>query len=136
MIINTNNYDHVMRGPSAQVRYSLAVTARLLADDIAQLRQRGGIPPHIRTVVSALTPQRVLAVDIFGLSLTTDPERTTAYAVMTAVFELASAYNIVGFSDDAEILFTQRILVFDGSATPYAGLVGTAMGSVDQLLTD
>jgi hypothetical protein len=134
MIIDTGSHDHVMRGPSVQVRHSLAMRARLLADDIAELRSSGGIPAHVRTVVSAHIPQRVLVVEVFGLSLKMDPERTVARAVMTAIFGLASAYNIVGLSDDTETLFHQRILVIDTDGHPYAGLVGAAMGQVERLL--
>ena len=133
MFIDAYSQDHVMRGSSAQVRYSLAMTARLLAEDIADLRDGGGLPAYVRTVVSALTPQRMLLVEVFGLSLKLDPERTIARSVLTAIFELASAYNVVGLADDAETLFHQRVLLIDPDGNPYAGLVGAAMGMVEPL---
>ena len=133
MIIDAYSQDHVMRGSSAQVGYSLAMTARLLVEDIADLRVGGGLPAYVRTVVSALTPQRMLLVEVFGLSLEQDPARTIARSVITAIFELASAYNIVSLSDDVETLFHQRILIIDPDGKPYVGLVGAAMGMVESL---
>lgn len=136
MIIDTGSQDHVLRGAAAQTRNNLAITARLLSEDIAELRSSGGIPAHVRTVVSALIPQRVLVIEIFGLSRKADPQRRNARAVMMAIFELVSAHNIVALDNDGETLFSQRILVVDTDGRPYAGLVGAAMGAVEPMFSD
>lgn len=54
-----------------------AAAVRLIAD-IGELRDDGGIPPHVRTVITVVPQQRVLEIRVEGLSVEADPDRTTA----------------------------------------------------------
>jgi hypothetical protein len=66
-----------------------------LAEDIAELRNDGGIPPHVHTVITVLPQQRVLEIRVEGLSVEADPDRTTIRQVTNTLFELASYRNII-----------------------------------------
>jgi hypothetical protein len=54
-----------------------------LAQDIAELRHDGGIPAHVRTVITVLPQQRVLEIRVEGLSShhhpRSDPTRSSNY---------------------------------------------------------
>jgi hypothetical protein len=41
------------------------------------LRDEGGIPANVRTVIEILPQQRVLEIRVEGLSVEADPDRTT-----------------------------------------------------------
>ena len=57
--------------------YTVEAVAVRLADDIAELRNDGGIPEYVRTVITVLPQQRVLEIRVEGLSVEADPDRTT-----------------------------------------------------------
>jgi hypothetical protein len=75
--------------------YTVEVAAVRLSEDIAELRDEGGIPQHVRTIIGILPRQRVLEIRVEGLSVKADPDRTTIREVTNALFELASYHNIV-----------------------------------------
>jgi hypothetical protein len=75
--------------------YTLEAAAVRLVEDIAELRDDGGIPAHVRTVTTVLPQHRVLEIRVEGLSVEADPDRVTIREVTHALFELASYHNIV-----------------------------------------
>jgi hypothetical protein len=113
--------------------YTLEAVAVRLAKDIAELRDDGGIPLHVRTEVTVLPHQRLLEIRVDGLSVDADPDRTTIREVMNTLFELASYHNVVALDGSQPPLFTQRILILDTDGRPFAALVGAAVGDVEPL---
>ncbi|WP_436494277.1 hypothetical protein [Actinokineospora sp. HUAS TT18] len=104
-----------------------------LADDIAELRNDGGIPEYVRTVITVLPQQRVLEIRVEGLSVEADPDRTTIREVTHALFELASYHNIVALDATTPPLFTQRILLVDSDGRPFSAMIGSGVGDVDSV---
>lgn len=49
-----------------------------MSADIAELREEGGLPDHIHTRITVLSQHRVLEIRVEGLSVETDPDRTTS----------------------------------------------------------
>jgi hypothetical protein len=113
--------------------YTLEAAAVRLADDIAELRDDGGIPTHVHTVITVLPQQRVLEIRVEGLSVEADPDRTTIREVTQALFELASYHNIVALDATTPPLFTQRILLVDSDGRPFSAMVGFGIGDVDSV---
>ncbi|GLY68726.1 hypothetical protein [Amycolatopsis taiwanensis] len=111
--------------------YTLEAVAVRLANDIAELRDDGGIPADVRTMTTVLPQQRVLEIRVEGLSVEADPDRTTIREVANTVFELASYHNIAPLDDTAPPLFTQRILLVGPDGRPFAALLGAAIGDVE-----
>ncbi|KAA2253291.1 hypothetical protein F0L68_33305 [Solihabitans fulvus] len=111
--------------------YTLEAAAVRLIEDIAELREEGGIPQHVRTAIGILPQQRVLEIRVQGLSVEADPDRITIREVTTALFELASYHNIVVLDGVTPPLFTQRILLLDSDGSPFSAMVGTAVGDVE-----
>jgi hypothetical protein len=68
--------------------YTLEAVAVRLAEDITELRADGGIPGHVHTVITVLPHQRVLEIQVEGLSIEADPDRTTIREVTNMLFEL------------------------------------------------
>ncbi len=115
-------------------RSRLAATPRRaarLAEDIAELRDDGGIPVHVRTVITVLPQQRVPEIQVEGLSVETEPDRTTIGEVTHALFELASHHNIVALDATTPPLFTQRILLVDSDGRPFSAMAGAGVGDVE-----
>ena len=102
-----------------------------LADDIAELRDDGGIPAHVRTVITVLPQQRVLEIRVEGLSVEADPDRTSIREVTQALFELASYHNIVALDATTPPLFTQRILLIGSDGRPFSAMIGSGVGDVE-----
>lgn len=111
--------------------YTVAAVAVRLADDIAELRNDGGIPEYVRTVITVLSQQRVLEIRVEGLSVEADPDRTTIREVTHALFELASYHNIVALDVTTPPLFTQRIQLVDSDGRPFSAMIGSGVGDVD-----
>lgn len=111
--------------------YTLEAAAVGLCEDIAELRDDGGIPDYLRTVIEILPHQRVLEVRVEGLSIENDPDRTTIRDVTIALFELASYHNIAPLDGGTAPLFTVRILFVDPDGRPFSALIGTAVGDVE-----
>lgn len=124
-----------LRGARAGIGpgFTVEAAAVRLADDIAEMRDDGGIPSHVRTVITVLPQQQVLEIRIEGLSVEADPDRTTIRDVTHTLFELASYHNVVALDDTAPPLFTQRILVMGTDGRPFAALIGAAVGDVEPL---
>ncbi len=112
----------------AERGYRLEAIAVQLSADIAELREDGGLPEHLRTCVTVLPQHRVLEIRVEGLSIDTDPDRTTSREVMNTLFELASDHNIITLDTTSPPLFTQRILLVDHYGQPFAAKVGAGMG--------
>jgi hypothetical protein len=68
--------------------YRLEAIAVQLSADIAELREDGGLPSHIHTRITVLPQDRLLEIRVEGLSVETDPDRTTSREVMNTLFEL------------------------------------------------
>jgi len=115
--------------------YTLEAAAVRLTEDIAELRDEGGIPAYVRTVIEILPQQRVLEIRVKGLSVETDPDRTTIREVTSTLFELASYHNIVALDGATPPLFTQRILLVGTDGRPFSAMVGTAVGDVEHVTT-
>jgi hypothetical protein len=113
--------------------YTVEAAAVRLADDIAELRADGGIPAHVRTVITVLPQQRVLEIRVEGLSVEADLDRTIIREVTHALFELASYHNIVALDATTPPLFTQRILLVDSDGRPFSAMVGSGVGDVDSV---
>jgi hypothetical protein len=111
--------------------YTLEAAAVRLADDIAELRDDGGIPADVHTVITVLPQQRVLEIRVEGLSVEADPDRTTIREVTSALFELASDHNIVALDATTPPLFTQRILLVDSDGQPFSAMIGAGVGDVE-----
>jgi hypothetical protein len=109
----------------------LEAVAVRLSDDIAELRDEGGIPQYVRTVIGILPQQRVLEIRVEGLSAEADPDRTTIREVTNALFELASYHNIVALDGATPPLFTQRILLVGTDGRPFSAMMGAAVGEVE-----
>ncbi|MGH3677973.1 MAG: hypothetical protein ACRDU5_20015 [Mycobacterium sp.] len=124
-----------MRGARAGIGpgFTLEAAAVRLAEDIAELRENGCIPAHVHTVITVLPQQRVLEIQVEGLSPRTDPDRTTIREVTNALFELASDHNIIALDAATPPLFTQRILLLDTDGQPFHGLVGHGCGVVENI---
>src|SRR5438552_782184 len=92
--------DTVIRGASAGTGpgYTLEAAAVRLSEDIAELRADGGIPAHVHTVITVLPHQRVLEIQVEGLSIEADPDRTTIREVTNTLFELASYHNVIALN--------------------------------------
>jgi hypothetical protein len=114
--------------------YTLEAAAVRLIEDIAELRDEGGIPAYVRTVIEILPQQRVLEIRVKGLSVETDPDRTTIREVTSTLFELASYHNIVALDGATPPLFTQRILLVGADGQPFSAMVGTAVGDVEPVM--
>jgi len=123
----------VLRGARAGIGpgYTLEAAAVGIIEDIAELRDEGGIPAYVRTVVGILPQHRVLEIRVEGLSIEADPDRTAIREVTNALFELASYHNIAVLDGVTPPLFTQRILIVDTDGRPFHALVGTAVGDVE-----
>ncbi|MEV6608891.1 hypothetical protein [Kutzneria sp. NPDC051319] len=115
--------------------YTLEAAAVRLIEDIAELRDDGGIPDYVRTVIGILPQQRVLEIRVEGLSVEADPDRTTIREVTNTLFELASYFNIVALDGVTPPLFTQRILLVGADGRPFSAMVGTAVGDVEPVTT-
>ncbi|GAA0626454.1 hypothetical protein GCM10010174_52420 [Kutzneria viridogrisea] len=128
---------HVLRGVRAGIGpgYTLEAAAVRLCEDIAELRNDGGIPAHVRTVIGILPQQRVLEIRVEGLLVEADPDRTTIREVTSTLFELASDFNIVALDGATPPLFTQRILLVGADGRPFSAMVGTAVGDVEPATT-
>ena len=113
------------------VGYTVEPAAARLVEDIAELREDGGIPTHVCTVITVLPQQRVLEIRVEGLSFEADPDRTTIREVTQALFELVSYHNIVALDATTPPLFTQRILLVDSHGRPFSAMIGSAVGDVD-----
>jgi hypothetical protein len=113
----------------------LEAVAVRLSDDIAELRDEGGIPQYVRTVIGILPQQRVLEIRVEGLSVEADPDRTTIREVTNALFELASYHNIVALDSATPPLFTQRILLVGTDGRPFSAMLGAAVGDVEHVTT-
>ncbi|GAA5110700.1 hypothetical protein [Haloechinothrix salitolerans] len=113
--------------------YTMEAAAVRLAEDIAELRDDGGIPAHVHTVITVLPQQRVLEIRVEGMSVETDPDRTTIREVTHALFELASYHNIVALDATTPPLFTQRILLVDSHGRPFSAMIGSGVGDVDSV---
>jgi hypothetical protein len=111
--------------------YTVEAAAVRLAEDIAELRDDGGIPAHVRTVITVLPQQRVLEIRVEGLSVEAEPDRTIIREVTNALFELASYHNIVALDATTPPLFTQRIVCVDADGRPFSALIGAAVGEVE-----
>jgi hypothetical protein len=107
--------------------------ARRLAKDIGELCDDGGLPAHLHITVTVLPRQRLLHIQVAGLSVEDDPDRTTTREVLNSLFELASLYNIVALDAHTPPLFTQRILLIGPDGRPFAAMIGSAAGDVEQL---
>lgn len=134
--------DLVVRGACAGIGpgFTLEAAAVRLAEDIAELRENGGIPAHVHTVITVLPQQRVLEIQVEGLSIHADPDRTTIREVTTTLFELASFHNIVALDivaldDTTPPLFTQRILLLDTNGRPFYAMPGAGVGDVEDART-
>lgn len=125
----------VIRGADAGTGLgnTLEAAAVRLSNDIAALRDDGAIPAHVDTLIVVFPKQRVLEIQVEGLSPRTDPDRTTIRAVTFALFELASYFNIIGLEHGDAPLFTQRILLLDATGHPFHALVGAGVGDVETL---
>ncbi|WP_158853145.1 hypothetical protein [Saccharothrix deserti] len=110
--------------------YRLEAIAVQLSDDIVSLRENGGLPHHVRTRITVLPRQRILEILVEGLSVETDPDRTTSREVMNTLFELASDHNIITLDAASPPLFTQRIMLVDHHGHPFAAKVGAGMGKL------
>jgi hypothetical protein len=69
--------------------YTLEATAVRLAEGIAELRETGGIPRHVRTVTTVLPQLAVLEIRIDGLTLDARSDLARLLRVAGAVFDLA-----------------------------------------------
>jgi hypothetical protein len=107
--------------------YTVEAAAVRLAADIAELRDDGGIPADVRTVITVLPQQWVLEIRVEGLSVEADPDRTTT----SALFELASDHNIVALDATTPPLFTQRILLVGSDGQPFSAMIGAGVGEVE-----
>jgi hypothetical protein len=127
----------VVRGASAGTGpgYSLEAAAVRLAEDITELRADGGIPAHVHTVITVLPHQRVLEIQVDGLSIDADPDRTTIREVTHTLFELASYRNIIALDAITPPLFTQRILLLDTDGHPFHAMLGAGVGDVEDART-
>jgi len=110
--------------------HRLEAIAVNLCADIAELREDGGLPDHLRTLITILPQHRVLQIRVEGLSVETDPDRTTIREVMNTLFELASDHNIIPLDPDptSPPLFTQHIVLVDPHGHPFAAKIGAGMG--------
>lgn len=111
--------------------YTVEAAAVRLAADIAELRDDGGIPSYVRTVITVLPQQRVLEIRVEGLSVEADPDRTTIREVTNTLFELASDYNIATLDAAVPPLFTQRIVLVDSDGQPFSAMMGAGVGDVE-----
>lgn len=121
---------HVVWGARVAIErgYRLEAIAVQLSDDIAKLRDGGGLPDNVRTCVTVVPEQRVLEVRVEGLAVDTDWDRTASRNVMNALFELGSEHNIITLDTVSPPLFTQRILLVDPCGQPFAAKVDAGMG--------
>lgn len=113
--------------------FTMEAAAVRLAADIGELRDDGGIPSHVRTVITVLPQQRVLEIRVEGLSVEADPDRTTIREVTNTLFELASYHNIIALDAATPPLFTQRILLVDSDGRPFSAMVGSGVGDVESV---
>lgn len=111
--------------------FTLEAVAVRLAADIAELRDDGGIPAHVCTVITVLPQQRVLEIRVEGLSVEADPDRVTIREVTQALFEIAMYHNIVALDATTPPLFTQRILLVDGGGRVFSAMIGAGVGDVE-----
>jgi hypothetical protein len=65
----------------------------------------------VHTRISALPQPGLLEIRVEGLSVETDPDRTTSREVMHPLFELASDQAITTLDAASTPLFTQRIVL-------------------------
>ena len=72
------------------------------SQDIAELRDEGGIPEHVRTVIEILPQQRVLEIRVEGLSVEADPDRTIIREVTTMLFELGTVATTTSWPSTAK----------------------------------
>jgi hypothetical protein len=115
--------------------YTLEAAAVRLAEDIAELRADGGIPAHVHTVITVLPHQRVLEIQVEGLSVDADPDRTTIREVTYSLFELASYHNVIALDATMPPLFTQRILLLVTDGRPFHAMLGAGVGDVEDART-
>jgi hypothetical protein len=113
--------------------FTVEAAAVRLADDIAELREDGGIPPDVRTVIAVLPQERVLEIRVEGLSVEADPDRTTIREVANTLFEITSYYNIIGLDTAVRPLFTQRILLVGDDGRPFYAMIGAGVGDVETI---
>jgi hypothetical protein len=113
--------------------YTVEAAAVRLAAEIAELRDDGGIPADVHTVITVLPKQRVLEIRVEGLLVEADPDRTTIREVTNALFELASDHNIVALDATTPPLFTQRILLVDSDGQPFSAMIGAGVGDVESV---
>ena len=114
--------------------YRLEAIAVQLSNDIASLRENGGLPDHARTRITVLPQQRVLEILVEGLSVEADPDRTTSRKVLNTLFELASDHNIITLDTALPPLFTQRIVLVDHHGHPFAAKIGAGMGEPEPFM--
>jgi hypothetical protein len=114
--------------------FTLEAAAVRLAADIGELRNDGGIPSHVRTVITVLPQEHVLEIRVEGLSVEADPDRTTIREVSNTLFELASDHNIITLDAAAPPLFTQRILLVDSDGRPFSAMIGAGVGDVGTIM--
>lgn len=84
--------------------YTLEAAAVRLTEDIAELRDDGGIPAYVRTVIEILPQQRVLEIRVEGLSVEADPDRITIREVTNALFELPVDRTTGRHADMSEVI--------------------------------
>lgn len=108
--------------------YTLEAAAVRLATDITEVRDHGGIPSHVRTVITVLPQQRMLEIRVEGL--TVEADRTTIREITNTLFALASDHNIATLDTTTPPLFTQRILIMNSDGLPFHAMLGACVGTV------
>jgi hypothetical protein len=112
--------------------YTLEAIAVRISHDITEARERGDLPAYTRTVVTVLPWRRMLHIRVEGFD--TVPPRATSRAVITTLFDLVSAYNIIPLDSFELPMFTQHIVLVDPDGQPLAAIVGAGAGEVEPLM--
>ncbi|MFE2755424.1 hypothetical protein ACFXGA_25820 [Actinosynnema sp. NPDC059335] len=131
--------DEFLRSPdSAMVRgakagdgpgHTLEAIAVRISHDITEARERGDLPAYTRTVVTVLPWQRMLHIRVEGFD--TVPAPATSRAVITTLFDLVSAYNIIPLDPVALPTFVQQVVLVNQYGQPFAAIVGAGVGEVE-----
>ncbi|MFB9902875.1 hypothetical protein [Allokutzneria oryzae] len=130
--------NYVIRGSHSGTGpgYTLEAAAVRICEDISELRHDGGISDEVHTTVTVLPQQGMLEIRVLGLESEADPDRVIGLNLLTDLFVLASMHNTASMDERIPPQFRMRILLIDADHTPYAALLGTAVGDLDIEHTD
>jgi len=119
--------------PGSAPGYTLEAAAVRLSEDITELREEGGIPQHVRTVIGILPGQRVLEIRVEGLSVEADPDRTIIREGDQYAVRVGKLREHRGPQRHARRCSPNVSCLVGADGRPFSAMIGAAVGDVESV---